>query len=241
MIFVLIPFYNEAENIQELASSLLANLEEGKRRFVFVDDCSTDGTITMLEKHFPASELTILRNPKNSGPGYSFNTGFEYILSKSTSLEDLVITLEGDNTSDIKILAMMISLCSQWNFDLILASVYAQGGGFQKTSFIRKIISLVANQILRANYNIKVLTLSSFYRVYKISVVKNIKQHFGEIIKESGFICALEILLKSIHVNARIIEVPMLLNSFKRKGKSKMKILRTTIAYLRFLLTYRTK
>ncbi len=236
MIYFLIPVYNEEENIDRLAKDLLGILPQENKFYVFVNDCSTDNTVQAIQEHFPAQQLNLVRNPNNSGPGYSFNAGFEWILKHSQSADDLIITLEGDNTSDIGILSLMFSLAKDWNYDLVLASVYAQGGGFTQTSFLRKIISLIANQIFRSIYGIKVLTLTSFYRVYRISLICKIKQKYSVLIKESGFICKLELLVKSIHVGARIIEVPMTLKTERRAGKSKMKIVSTGWSYLKFLL-----
>jgi hypothetical protein len=123
-------------------------------------------------------------------------------------------------------------------YDLVLASVYAQGGGFDKTSFLRKLISAIANFTYRFLFDIKVLTLSSFYRVYKISLLKKLERTYrGNIIKEMGFVSMLEILSKAIWNDATIIEVPMKLYSYKRAGKSKMKIVKTTFTYFRYLFT----
>ena len=55
---------------------------------------------------------------------------------------DKVVTVEGDNTSDLEILPVMLAN-SKMGFGLVLASVYAQGGGFDKTSAFRKIISFM--------------------------------------------------------------------------------------------------
>ena len=79
--------------------------------------------------------------------------------------------------------------------------------------------------------------MSSFYRVYSLDLLKRVKNKFDNIIEEKGFICMLEVLLKSIKCNAKIIEVPMVLKSDKRVGKSKMKIFKTTISYLKFLFS----
>lgn len=236
MIYFLIPVYNEEANIPELAKNL-TSLQLGElKHFVFVNDGSTDKTAQQIEECFTGNAFTLLHNHRNSGPGFSFNEGFKFVLSSSTNSNDLVVTLESDNTSDLSILPMMLNLASQWDYDLVLASVYAQGGGFSSTSFIRKIISLVSNQILRFVYDIKVLTLSSFYRTYKISILTKVSERYGSIIDEKGFICALELLLKAIRLNAKIIEVPMVLRSDKRKGKSKMKIVKTSLSYIKFLL-----
>ena len=120
-------------------------------------------------------------------------------------------------------------------FDLVLASVYAQGGGFEGTTFFRKFISTIANLIFRFFFDIKVLTLSSFYRLYSISLLRKIEANNDVIIAENGFLCMLEILLKAIRQKATIIEIPMRLHSAKRKGKSKMKIMKTSWEYFKFL------
>jgi dolichol-phosphate mannosyltransferase len=127
------------------------------------------------------------------------------------------------------------------NFDLVLASVYAQGGGFDQTSFFRKFTSAVANFLFRFLFNVQVLTLSSFYRVYSISILRKIKSKYQALITETGFICMLEILVKGIQAEARVIEVPMKLHSFKRQGPSKMKVLKTTLQYFKFLFKNRNQ
>ena len=239
MVYFLIPVYDEADSIPELSSTLNQALPDERKHFVFVNDCSKDSTLEILNKSFESHQLTVINNTVNSGPGFSFNAGLEYILSISKDDQDLIITLEGDNTSDPGILPVMHNLAKNWKFDLVLASVYSQGGGFSKTSIMRKLISFIANQLLRFIFGINVLTLSSFYRIYTISLIKKIKTRYGTIISENGFICMLEILIKSIRLEGKIIEVPMVLKSDKRIGKSKMKIMKTSIRYIHFLLTRR--
>ncbi len=62
-----------------------------------------------------------------------------------------------------------------------------------------------------------------------------------QLFKETGFICMLEILIKAIKCDAKIIEVPMVLKSTKRIGKSKMKIVKTSMDYLKFLIRLKLK
>ncbi len=233
-IYYLIPTYNEAQNIELLSNNLIRTLTTENKFYVFVDDNSNDNTIELIKKRFSSEQFKILEKDKQVGPGHSFNLGFEWILNNSKNDDDLIITMEADNTSDINILYQLVGN-SNLGFSLVLSSVYAQGGGFDKTNLFRKIISLIANMVFRSVFNVKVLTLSSFYRVYKVSLIRKIKDQFNVIISENGFISMLEILIKAIKVNASIIEVPMILMSDKRKGKSKMKIIRNAISYLKFL------
>src|ERR1700733_4903587 len=155
MIYFLIPLFNESENIPELSKNLVDVLPSENKTYVVVNDFSTDDTVETVKKYFPGKNTFILENPENKGPGYSFNNGFEWILSNSKNENDFIVTIEGDNTSDLEILPAMFSLCKDWNYDLSLASVYAQGGGFSKTSFTRKLISFFANQLLRFVYDVK--------------------------------------------------------------------------------------
>ena len=238
MIYFLIPVFNEALNIEELTFSLKSSLPECEKFFLFVDDSSTDGTIEKINLNLVNEKFFIITKGKNYGPGDSFNRGFDWILNNSESDKDLIVTMEADNTSDIEILATMVKI-SEFGFDLVLASVYAQGGGFEKTTLLRKLISFTINVFLRLVFDIKVLTLSSFYRVYSMKLIKDIKENYGNIVDEKGFICMIEVLIKAIKLKSKIIEVPMRLHSTRRKGKSKMKLFKTSIGYLKFLITHK--
>jgi len=237
MIYFLIPVFNEEANLESLYKTLTQSLPGREKFFLFVDDCSVDNSVSMLKDLFRAiPQFEVLTKTVNAGPGHSFNMGFEWILSHSeNSAHDLVITMEADNTSDIKILSDMIAI-SGMGYDLVLASVYAQGGGFGSTSLFRKLISFFANILLRFAFGIKVLTLSSFYRVYHLTLLSEIKKKHSTIIEEPGFISMVEILIKAIRLDAKIIEVPVRLFAERRKGKSKMKIANTFLSYVKLLM-----
>lgn len=235
MIYFLIPVFNEELNIPNLFTELSALSLQEELFFVFSDDGSSDQTKNLIQQHFAQMPFVILGDGINRGPGAAFNTGFEWILSSSKNPNDRVVTLEADCTSDLSILPVMLML-NQMQYDLVLASVYAQGGGFDQTSFYRKLTSAVANFIFRFLFNVQVLTLSSFYRVYSLSILRKIKAARPSVITETGFICMLEILVNAIQQQAKVIEVPMKLHSNKRRGQSKMKVLKTMFQYFSFLL-----
>ena len=234
MIYFVIPLYNERNNIANLKKELLYVLPDEKKFFVFSDDGSKDDTAAVIKSEFRDLNFIVLGNGINRGPGAAFNAGFEWVLKNSHNNDDCVVTIEADCTSDPAILPQMLSL-ARMGYDLVLASVYAQSGGFEKTTWIRRFISAIANITMRFAFNVRVLTLSSFYRVYTIDLLKKLKATHQPIIREPGFICMLEILIKSIRMNAKIIEVPTTLRSSKRIGKSKMKLVSTSLQYIRFL------
>jgi dolichol-phosphate mannosyltransferase len=233
-LYFIIPVFNESANLDSLSESLKGVLPSENKFYLFVDDKSTDDTIEKIHSLFGSAQYHILTKEINKGPGDSFNLGFEWILEHSDNEKDIVVTIEADNTSDINLLPAMISI-SALGYSLVLASVYVQGGGFDKTTLFRRFISFFANIFLRLFFNIKIQTLSSFYRVYQIGLLRNIRKNFSSIISEKGFVCMFEILLKAVRLNASIIEVPMVLKSQNRKDKSKMKILKTMNQYIKYI------
>ncbi len=239
-VYFLIPIYNEALNIPQLYDELSCALPNDDCYFVFSDDGSADNSKALLQQHFKDLPHVVLGDGANRGPGYAFNLGFDWILAQDYTDTDIIVTLEADGTSDIRLLQEMISI-NRLGYDMVLASVYAQGGGFEHTTFLRKLISAVANLLYRFIFGIKVQTLSSFYRVYSIGLLAKIKSKYGSIISETGFICMLEVLIKAVDTKARMIEVPMVLASSKRKGASKLKIFKTTMQYFRFLASVKRK
>jgi dolichol-phosphate mannosyltransferase len=240
MIYFIIPVYNEILNITELANDIINVLPAEQKYYLFIDDCSSDESVVLIKQLFHDQNITILQKERNIGPGDSFNRGFEWVLQHSQDIDDLIVTIEADNTSDITILPTMIAI-ARIDFDLVMASVYAQGGGFDKTNIFRKVLSFTANMLFRLLFDIKILTLSSFYRVYRINLIRDIKNCNEVIIYEHGFISMFEILLKSVNQKARIIEVPMVLKSMKRNGSSNMKIFRTMYSYLRFIWRFHAR
>jgi dolichol-phosphate mannosyltransferase len=238
MLYVLIPTYNEEGNIPNLARELAPYAQRSDVHFVFSDDGSRDGTRALISAQFP-QRTTVLGDGINRGPGYAFAVGFAHILENAGD-HDLVVTMEADCTSDIRILPDMIAIAGL-GYDLVLASVYAQGGGFEKTTVLRKLLSATANFVFRFVFDLKVSTLSSFYRVYRIPALRKAHARWPALIQEPGFICMLELLLKLIRVDARVIEVPMVLASAKRVGRSNMKLTRTTLEYFRFLYRFRSR
>lgn len=240
MIYFLIPVYNEEQNIPDLYLQL-NNVIPGEEKFIiFSDDGSSDNSLDVINKTFNGTPHIILGDGINRGPGHAFNTGFEWLLANSKNENDIIVSLEADGTSDLSILPAMVTI-NRLGYELVLSSVYAQGGGFDNTTFLRRLFSSFANLLYRFLFNVHILTLSSFYRVYSTSLLKRVKQRYPAVIEEHGFICMLEFLIKAIDSKAKIIEVPMVLYSQKRKGDSKMKVLKTMIQYITFLVKTKRK
>jgi dolichol-phosphate mannosyltransferase len=239
VIHAVVPVLNEEPNVTKLAARLKDALQPfAPYRVLFVDDGSTDGTVAALRTN--GAEIETVSHLRNLGPGAGFRTGFTRVL-ESLQPSDLVLTLEGDGTSDLAILPRMLGRIRNEDDDIVLASCYLFGGGIQGTSLHRVGLSHLANALVKQTLGLSGLaTLSSFYRIYQGRTLLRLRENFGERLFESdGFESQIEILHLAAKLKMRISEVPMVLDGSRRLGQSKMKILRTSIAYLRLVARYR--
>lgn len=236
-LFLVIPLYNESANIQRLSDSLRTTTaifsDRYKVHIIFVDDGSTDGTPQTIKAFCGDLEKSVICQEKNMGPGYAFGSAFEY-MGRLLQPGDWVCTLEGDNTSNVELLNQMFQR-TQEGYDVIFASPYMYGGGFTNTDGLRRFFSFMANTYVREFLGIPgIFTVSSFFRLYKEDVIQSLQKIYGgRIISSNGFECMIELSMKLVFLNARISEVPMVLDSNKRIGKSKMPKMKTVFGYLR--------
>jgi dolichol-phosphate mannosyltransferase len=239
VIHVVVPAFNEAGNVDGMLEGIRERLEPlGLRyRVVVVDDGSTDGTGDQCRRaSTPASPVEVVSHRENLGPGAAFRSGFLRVLEDADPL-DVVVTMEGDRTSDPRILTRMLHRVWEEGDHIVLASCYLYGGGVRGTSLHRVGLSHVANGLMKKTLGLSGLqTLSSFYRVYQVSALKALRARYGDdFISTRGFECMVEILYRAVRLGLRISEVPMLLDGSRRAGKSKMKVLRTSLAYFRLM------
>lgn len=241
-IFVVTPIFNEKENIPRLIKSFQNITEkfESKFNFIIVDDGSTDGTIEEINRLKDSLNIVVLNYGCNKGPGYAFATGFEYLVNKITP-NDIVVTMEGDNTSRIETLHLMIERLRREKIDCVLASPYAYGGGITNTGFLRTFLSHVANTFIKEMLGIRgIHTMSSFFRVYDAKLIMKLQEVYQpRILMMNGFESMIELLKKIILLDASISEMSMKLDTSLRQGKSKMKIMKTIFGY--FSLYFKQK
>jgi dolichol-phosphate mannosyltransferase len=237
-LFVLIPVLNEAGNIPRLVDGLRMLSVELRDTFdvhiLLVDDGSRDNTSGLAEQSAldAGVQLTVLRHEINQGPGRAFATGFCH-LSDLLQDQDLIMTMEGDNTSRLELVKQMLVRLAE-GFDVIFASPYAYGGKIVNTSAFRIFLSNMANLFIKELLGIHgILTVSSFFRLYRSPAFKKLQAAYGgEIVERSGFECMVEMTMKMINLQITISEVPMVLDTHARVGKSRMKISRTIRGYL---------
>lgn len=233
-IFFVLPAYNEAENLPTLIKRLIEICYRiGKAyEIILVDDGSTDETDKLTLEYKDNPIIKTVKHLVNKGLGYAIDKGFKTAL-KSAKQNDLIITMDADDTHDAFAIPRMVEKFDQ-GYDLILASRFQRGGGDQGISPIRRTLSHAAGLIFQLIFPIRgVREYTCSYRGYRASLLKKAYEHFGSgFIREKGFNCMLEILVKLSRFSPNIIEVPFTLFYDRKKGKSKMDVKKTLLRYV---------
>lgn len=169
-ISVVIPVYNEEENIRPLHESLKGVMEALGREYeiIFVDDGSSDGTLPLLEEIQAADRtVTVLSMRRNFGQTASFAAGFDF------SRGDFIITMDGDlqnDPSDIPVLLEAIKDCD-------LVSGWRKK---RKDPFLtRRLPSITANWLISKVTGVKLHDYGCSLKAYRRDVVKNLRL-YGE-------------------------------------------------------------
>jgi len=237
-LYVVVPVFNEAPNLTRLFEGLRAAAHEAANfdvTVVLVDDGSTDGTPELARQLSTDIELTVLTHERNRGPGHAFGTAFAHLAPRVRS-DDLVVTMEGDNTSRTELIAAMLRR-SEEGHDAVFASPYMYGGAILHTRATRVLLSHVANTIVKEFYGVRgLLTVSSFFRLYRGETLRRLQERYGErIVERDGFESMVEVVMKMVYLRMSISELPMVLDASRRAGRSKLNTRRTILGYLALL------
>lgn len=234
-LYVVVPVLDEAPNLERLFDGLRAAARDAPAfdvSVLLVDDGSTDGTADVARATASGLDLTVLSHERNRGPGHAFGTAFEH-LAPRLGHADLVLTMEGDNTSRTELIGAMLRRIGEGH-DSVFASPYMYGGGILHTRPARVFLSHVANTIVKEFYGVHgLLTVSSFFRLYRASAVRRLQAHYGaRILERAGFESMVELVMKMVYLRMSISELPMVLDTTRRVGRSKMRAVRTALGYL---------
>jgi len=211
-IVVVIPTYNEAENIIQLIREVLAQ-REGIEALV-VDDDSPDGTWRLVEEEASRNPgVHLIRRTAKRGRGLAGIEGFKEALRLGA---DLVIEMDADFSHDPKHIAALVDAAS--SADLVIGSRYIKNGGDEERGLVRRMVSALARRYLRLVLGVKVHDPASGYRCFRRRALDallsdDIKAEDPFIIAETLFYCARR--------KMRIVEVPIRFKD-RRRGSAKL-------------------
>lgn len=226
---IVIPCYNEVDNIPKVRSELIPVAADLARtrpvELVFVDDGCTDGTLDALKALFTEAcpqHVTVKYavHPRNLGLGQALRTGFAHASG------DVIVTTDSDGTYQFSSIPHLLARLDE-QVDIVTASPYHPQGGVAGVPAYRLVLSQGSSLIYRILVNRHVHTYTSLFRAYRRKVIEDVS------FTANGFLGGTELLVKSMLKGYRVAEYPTVLYA-RVHGVSKAKIMRTILAHLRF-------
>ncbi|MBU1045213.1 MAG: glycosyltransferase [Candidatus Omnitrophica bacterium] len=238
MVYILLPAFNEAKNLEQMFTNISLVLKQAKQQFCIfvVNDGSTDNTAKIVLEKNAEFPLELISFAQNQGVGQVFRQGIKTICAKAQAA-DILISMDCDQTHPANVLPLMIENISS-GYELVIASRYHKQSTTVNLPWIRLIMSDAINGFLKACFGIKgARDYSTFFRAYKIGLLQKAEKFYQtDFIEQKGFACMAEILIKLRRFNPQIKEVPLNLRFDLRTGKSKMKVFNTILGYLKLIV-----
>ena len=211
---VIVPTYNEADNIDELITQLLAlpvNLG-----VIVLDDNSPDGTGQKAEQwsQREVGRVHVVHRPGKLGLGTAYISGFRLALDELDAQR--IMTMDADFSHNPRYIPAMIDLSEQK--DVVIGSRYVPGGGSSNCTWKRIWLSKIANFIARALLGLQARDTTAGFRLYHRYVLETIPL---EQVFSSGYSFLVEMLFMCQRRGWQIGEVPIIFED-RRKGSTKI-------------------
>jgi dolichol-phosphate mannosyltransferase len=214
--WLVLPTYNEAENIEPIVRAVLDPLASSGRPFrvLVVDDNSPDGTGEIADRLAAELEpVEVLHRGGKEGIGPAYLAGFERALAGGA---DLVLEMDSDFSHDPADLPRLIAASE--NADLVLGSRYVPGGGVSDWGLLRRLISRGGSLYARLLLGVKVHDLTGGFKCFRRSTLETLDL---AAVGTDGYGFQIEVTYRAVKAGLRVVEVPIVFRD-RRVGSSKM-------------------
>jgi len=239
-IILALPAYNESENIESLLRSAHSVLTASGSPFqlVVVNDGSTDSTAKVVDGLATELGVVLVNHPVNRGLGGAITTCIDKALELSTSPDDIVVSMDADNTHSPDYIPSMVSKIWEEDKDVVIASRFCSGSKEVGVPLFRLLLSRGARVLFRIFLKLpEVRDYTCGYRAYRAGVLRQAVAKYGDgLITRQGFACTDELLVKLSTLTRKITEVPFVLRYDKKRSRSKLPLARTIWETLKMLL-----
>ena len=218
MISVVLPAYQEAENLRNILPNIHEALSELEHEIIIIDTIEPmdDAAAVCCDNN-----AKCIRRKGGNLYGDAIRTGFE------SAAGEYIVIMDADGSHDPKEIVNFYKEMVTGNYDLIIGSRYCKGGYTDNPAILR-LMSWMLNVAYRLIFGLKVKDVSDSYRMYKAEQVKSIK------LVCNNFDIVEEILIKlSLLVNPfRVKEVPISFNK-RQAGESKRDLVKFIFSYFK--------
>jgi dolichol-phosphate mannosyltransferase len=197
---IMVPTYNEAQNIERLVQQIFTFVPEVD--VLVVDDSSPDGTGHLADRMAAGnSRIHVLHRTKIRGRGLAGIAGLRYALNWGA---EAVVEMDADFSHDPKYLPPLISGLSE--ADVVLGSRFVPGGADVGRGWIRHAITVFANWYIRLVLGIKIRDCTSGYRAFRCKVLETVDV---DTMISRGPAIVQEILYSSLLSGFKVKEIPI--------------------------------
>ncbi len=210
---VVIPTFNEKENIPKLVSALFGLYPE--IRILVVDDHSPDGTADAVRKLQPGNDnLMLLERMRNPGFAASYRDGFRQVLAEPWC--EVVVTMDADFSHDPSVIAHLLEKLK--DNDVAIGSRYIAGGSVKRWNLRRRLLSRCANRYLTMVLGLPVHDMTSGFTCMRRQALEKAPVQRTA---SDGYSFLVEVKYLLSRAGSRIVEYPISFEE-RREGQSKM-------------------
>jgi dolichol-phosphate mannosyltransferase len=210
---IVVPTYNERDNVRGIAERLLAALPAAE--VLFVDDNSPDGTGAVLDEMAGAQpRIHVMHRAGKLGLGTAYIEGFGWGLARGY---EYLFEMDADGSHDPKYLPQMFALAED-GADVVVGSRYVPGGGTQNWGVGRKLISRGGGLYARTILGVDVRDVTAGFVCWRRAALEAIDL---ATITSNGYSFQIEMKYRAIKKGMRVVETPIVFID-RRVGQSKM-------------------
>ena len=212
---VVIPTYNEIENIERLLRTIFSLQREF--HVLVVDDNSPDGTAEAVESNFIKypEKLFILKRMEKEGLGTAYIAGFKWALEKEY---DYIFEMDADFSHNPNDLVRLFNACDKDGNDVAIGSRYVKGVNVVNWPMSRVLLSWLASKYVQFVMRVDIYDTTAGFICYRRKVLEKINL---DNIRFVGYAFQIEMKFKAHLSNFKIKEVPVIFTD-RTKGESKM-------------------
>ncbi|HEY8465872.1 MAG TPA: polyprenol monophosphomannose synthase [Solirubrobacterales bacterium] len=212
-VWLVVPTYNEADNIEPLVAAVRERLP-ASRRVLIVDDGSPDGTGEIADRLAAAhDDVEVLHRAAKGGIGPAYVAGFERALAGGARL---IAQMDADFSHEPADLPRLLAAAE--GADVVLGSRYVPGGGVTDWGPLRRLISRGGSAYARLMLGVGVRDLTGGFKVYRREVLEAIDLPS---LAALGYAFQVETTYRALRAGFRVVEVPIVFRD-RRVGQSKM-------------------
>lgn len=210
---VIIPTYNEAENIIKLIQEII-DKTKGKVDILIVDDNSPDGTSDVVRRFQKENQnVFLMTRPTKLGLGTAYVEGFKFALQKGY---EYILQMDADHSHDPKEINNFLNKIEE--YDLVIGSRYTNGVRVLNWPLSRLFLSVFANLYTKIITGMPIYDATGGFKCFRRKVLESINLNK---IRSNGYAFQIEMNFKAFTKKFRICEIPIVFNE-RMKGRSKM-------------------